>query len=212
MSANVSVPTKLLDDKKLEPFDIVLYLIIARNVCDYGYTKMENSTLCYKSGKSERTIQRSLERLIKQGWLKTKFNVKQNNIYDQDCKRVIWLDEFYHKYNYRTRKAKKKTVTNDYKEFLKWLKLDLKGIVFPVELGGVVSKYMIQDIKHQGKIKQLLQVLGEDGKWHGLEPSDSKDVYNKMWRNKSVYIEWAKQAEVSRQVQNLNELANSKRV
>ena len=212
MSATTSVPNKLLDDKKLEPFDVVLYLIIARNVCDFGYTKMENATLCYKSGKSERTIQRSLERLVDRGWLKTKFNVKQNNIYDQDCKRVIWLEEFYRKYNYRTRKAKKKTITNDYKQFIQWLKMDLKGMEFVVTLGGLAKKYMIRDVQHNGKIKQLLQVLGEDGEWHGLDPDDSKEVYNKMWKNKTVYIEWAKQAGISQQVQKLNDLANSKRV
>ena len=208
MSATTSVPTLLYHDKELKDFDIRLYLIIAECVCEYGYTKVKNETLCYKTGKDERTIRRSIERLVDRGWLKTKFNVKQNNIYDQDCKRVIWLEEFYRKYNYRTRKAKQKTKSNDFRLFVKWLKSELKGVPFPVELGGLVQKYVIKDVNG----KDLLHVMREDGELVPIDSFDSNDVYKRMFKKRNVILSWAEQQENSHATQVAEDLANNKRV
>lgn len=208
MSAMTSVPTALYKDKKLKDFDIRLYLIIAENVNEYGYSKIHNDTLSYLTGKDERTIQRSLERLIERGWLKTKFDVKQNNIYDQACKRVIWLEEFYRKHNYRTRRAKEKNKTNDFNKFVAWLKSDLKGVPFPVTIGGLLQKYII---KTNEKGKALLHVE-RDGELIPIDKHDSKDVYLKLFRNKGVIIERAQQMEDTRAHENIMQLAKNKKV
>ena len=207
MAALTSIPTKLYNDKELKDFDIRLYLIIAECVGDYGYSKISNDTLCFKTNKSERAIRDSLKRLIAQGYLKTKFNVKQNNIYDQDAKRVIWLEEFYRKYHYRTRKAKEKTKANDFRCFVQWLKTDLKGLYIPVELGGLTHKYVIKTV---GK-KDLMHIV-RDGTEHPLDSFDSNDVYKRMFRKKGVLLSWAEQEENSQAMQKMQDLANNKRV
>lgn len=202
-----SVPTALYKDKNLKDFDIRLYLIIAESVNEYGYTKAQNETLMYLTGKDERTIRRSLERLIKAKWLKTKFDVKQNNIYDQSCKRVIWLEEFYRKYNYRTRQAKKKTKANDFRLFVAWLKSDMKNIPFPVELGGLIQKYVIKTVNG----KELLHVMREDGNIP-LDSFDSNDVYKKIFRKRNMVISFAEREGMTKAHESITDLANEKRV
>lgn len=203
MSALTSVPTALYHDKKLKDFDIRLYLIIAECVNEYGYTKITNETLCYKTGKGLTAIKDSLRNLVEQNWLKTKFDVKKNNIYDQAVKRVIWLEEFYRKYNYRTRQAKKKTKENDFRLFVSWLKSDMKNIPFPVELGGIIQKYVIKPMNG----KDLLHVMREDG-IVPIDSFDSNDVYKKIFRKRNIVIAFAEKEGMTKAHENVTKAEN----
>ena len=53
MSDTVSVPKRLYKDKKLKDFDVRLYLTIIEHVNDFGYSKICNDTLAYKTGKKK---------------------------------------------------------------------------------------------------------------------------------------------------------------
>lgn len=212
MSAYTSVPVELINDKELKDFDKVLYMIIAQHMNEKGYTSIKNATLAYKTGKDERTIQRSLERLQKRGWLKVKHDVTKNSVYEANYKRVIWLEEFYRKYAHRTRevKEKRKTVRNDFNTFLAWLRQDFKDTVIPTTIGGLTNRYKISAGKRDGKL--VMHVLDRDsGTWRVLDKHDSKDVYKKLYKDKNIIIERAMESGLSKSIEMIEELANSKK-
>lgn len=187
MAALTSVPNHLINDKNLKDFDKIVYMVIAQYVNNYGYTKISNETLEYKLDKGKRAVQRAIDNLIKCGYLVRKQNVKKNNIYDGDYARVIWLDEFYRKYDHRTKKAKEKTVRNDWRKFVNWLKTDCVGIKFPVSLGGpIVHDYMIKKLDN----KPILHVFDRDKQEYvPIDKYDSKEVFDYMFRKKSIILE-----------------------
>ena len=211
MSAYTSVPVELINDKELKDFDKVLYMIIAQYMNEKGYSNIKNATLAYKTGKKERAIQMSLERLQSRGWLRVKHDVTQNSVYEANYKRVIWLEEFYRKYAHRTRKAKKKTVRNDYKTFIDWLRQDMRDIVIPVIVGGIANKYMIRSGAKDGNM--ILHVYDRDqDDWVVMNAVDSKDVYKHMWKKKNIILEHALKAGISLSIEKIQELANSKKI
>lgn len=178
---SMSVPKKLFNDKKLKDFDIRLYLIIAERTNEHGYSRITNDTLSHLTGKKETAIKDAINSLVKHEYLFRKLNARKNDIYEQDYKRVLWLIEPYRSYKWskqREKKQRPKTVMNDKKLFVEFLRTDCKGMEFPLEIGGLYQTYSI----HQDNLIYL-HVKGEYPTQ--LDSFDANEVFKHMFKQRN---------------------------
>lgn len=204
MSYHVSLPKKIIFDTKMRDVDLRTYAVIAEACNEIGYSEVTNIKLMKLTGKKKRTLQESLTALENGGYIVVLHNVKAGEHYPVNLPRVIWLEEAHASIKQKKRDEKRKTKENDFRMFVAWLKADCTGILFPVELGGLVHKYTI---KGDGFMYRI-----ETGEGPTLMSSEeSLEVYKKMFRKKSVIIKHLEAHGESNAVQHLAELANSKK-
>lgn len=205
MGYHVAIPKKIIYDTKLRDVDLRLYAIIAEACNQQGYSEITNLKLMELSGKAERPLQKSLKALQTGSYIVILHNVKQSELYPKNLPRVIWLEEAHSSIAAKRRDEKQKTRLNDYRVFVSWLKSDCMMIYIPVEIGGLVHRYMIH---HDGLLYR--HETGENPTLLGSD--DSREVYKKMFRKKGVIIRFMEDGGHSSAVKKLVELANSKRV
>jgi hypothetical protein len=182
MGAYVSIPKQLLYDETLRDVDLRLYLIIAECVNEHGYSEITNAKLAELTGKDKRSIQRTLKSLADAGHIQIKEHVKENDIYNANIDRVIWLEEFYARYKRLKKiKPKKATIENNYQTFTKWLRTQCIGIEFNVKLDGVTQTYSVANDHYLKQHKR-----GAEPKM--LRRYESNDIYKVLWSNREVLI------------------------
>jgi len=181
MSYHVSIPKKVIYDQSLRDVDLRLYLIIAENVNEHGFSEIGNTKLIELCGKSRSSIQRSLKALEDAGFIVVKHDVKKNDVYGDDLCRVIWLDEAFSSYERKKQYRKPKTIENDFRMFREWLKTSYQGKPFSVRMNGLSGTYMIS--KDTGYLVELDSHDGQREKM--LRKYESYDIYRFLWDNRA---------------------------
>ncbi|WP_345984309.1 hypothetical protein WCX49_06640 [Sulfurimonas sp. HSL-1656] len=205
MGYHVSIPKRIIYDKRLRDVDLRLYTIIAEACNAQGFSEITNGKLMELSGKAERPLQKSLKSLQDGNYIVVVHNVKASDVYPKNLPRVIWLEEAHASHKGKAARERRKTRENDYRLFVQWLKADCKNIYIPVEIGGLVHKYMIHS---DGLLYRY-----ETGERPSLMSSeDSAEVYKKMFRKKSVVIRFMEDGGHSTAIANLAQLAQQKRI
>lgn len=190
MSDTVSIYKSMLHDKRLKDFDVVLFMTITTFMNDESFTYVSNQKISEVTGKKLTAIKDAIRSLIEHGYLAADYNVKRNEVYKQDAKRVLWRAERFRTYQYNKRNKKynqttNKTKYNDFRLFVDWLKSDFTGIGVPVPVGGLVQTYKVHDDK-------LLYVYPTGEAPQQLEPHISNDVYKVMYSKRKTIFAWAR--------------------
>lgn len=183
MGYHVSIPKKLLYDITLRDVDLRLYLIIADNVNEHGFSEIGNQKLIELSGRAKRSVQESLTALSDAGFIVVKHDVKKNDVYGDDLCRVIWLDEPYRARKHKKKNEKPKGIDNDFKTFVAWLKRDCVNIPFVVKIANVPGRFTVTK---DGYLKELDSHDGQREKM--LRGYESNDVYRILWQNRKAII------------------------
>ena len=183
MGYDVSIPTNLIYDNRLSDSELRLYLIIRDNCNRDGYSEIKNNKLEQLSNKKERFIRGSLASLEKQGHIVVKQNVKQNDIYPKNIRRVIWMKEAWLRYKDNKKKNEHfhshAKPSNDYKKFIDTLRNDYKNIPFTIKhTNGELKSYIIKDsLLHYADNKQMMR------------KEDSELVYKILFANRHQVLE-----------------------
>ena len=101
----------------------------------------------------------------------------------------------------------KKSIENDKRLFIAWLRADCKGIRFPVNIGGLTQNYAIE-LSNHGKYLMYLYPTGEER--IQVEPHESQEVFDRMWMSRQIIFKVLRTKAQSKTLDELTKLANEK--
>jgi len=183
MSYEVSIPTSLIYDNRLSELELRLYLIIRDNCNMDGYSEIRNKKLADLIGKSEERTRKILADLAKTGHIVIKHDVKKNDIYPKNIRRVIWIKEAWLRYKDSKKKqahfASHAKPTNDKKKFIQHLRENVSGQPLTIKhADGHIESYIIKD----GYLH-----YANDGKM--LRTPDATEVNQILFSNRYAVLE-----------------------
>ena len=150
MSYEVSIPTSLIYDNRLSELELRLYLIIRDNCNIDGYSEIKNPKLEKLLSITDGWIRKSLANLEKYGYIVRKHDVKKNDIYKKNIRRVIWIKEAWLRYKDSKKKqahfASHAKPTNDKRKFIHHLRENVSGQPLTIKhANGHIESYIIKD-------------------------------------------------------------------
>jgi len=188
-SYEVSIPTRILYDERLDGSELKLYLVIRANCNEQGFSVIKNNKLMSFLGKSDRFVQRNILKLEKLGYIVRLKDVKKKEfLYNENYPRVLWLKEdFMRLEDKEAKKAYLKAHARpetDYMSFVSYLRaLHTIEDIKILHVHGATSTYAIMKDGYMYKIKEW------DSSQIKLSSKQSKKIFDILWVNRFNFFE-----------------------